>query len=107
MPANVAAREARFTAPKIYGSLRSHHANGIPWRTASLSPRLVICLLLSALFGAAAAVVAVASGLGWIAGLLAYSFGTSAMVPVLAIAAMPRKPRPVRSPRLPAPQTAG
>lgn len=69
----------------------------------ALNPRLVLCLVAAALVGVGAAVVAVASGLGVLVALFAYSGASSVSLFGLALATMPREPRAARPALLPAP----
>ena len=68
-----------------------------------MRPRLVICLILSALAGTGAAVFSLIGGLGVLLALLVYSGTTSLTLLGLAVATMPREPKPARPALLPAP----
>lgn len=61
-----------------------------------MRPRLVICMIVSAFAGVAAAGLSLFGGLGFIVAILVYSATTSVTLLALAIATMPREPKPAR-----------
>lgn len=68
-----------------------------------MNPRLVICLLVSALFGVGSAAFSVVSGFGVLVALVAYSGASSVSLLALAVATMPRARAGRRTALLPAP----
>ena len=58
-----------------------------------MTPRLTACLAISALIGFVAAAFVVASGWGWILGLLTYSCVGSVATLVTVLLAAPREPK--------------
>lgn len=68
-----------------------------------MNPRLVICLLVSALFGVGSAAFSVVSGFGVLVALVAYSGTSSVSLLALAVATMPRARAGRRAALLPAP----
>jgi hypothetical protein len=73
-----------------------------------VSPRLVVCMILSALVGTGAAALCLLGGLGVIVALLAYSGTTSITLFVLAVVtAEDEVSKPARPSLLPAPRQHG